>query len=440
MKFRGLAIAVLVLAALGGVLFWSSRRKPSTISASVPPSTGPVLLRVDQASIDRLSLTHKGAKPVTLVRTAGKWQITQPQPLAADQDEVSGLLASLSLLHADRLIADHVDGKPAALAPYGLAAPALTIDIASTDHSGRKLLIGSTTPTGDDVYAMLAGASSVYTLPIYNKTTIDKSLDTLRDKRLITLDPEKITSVSYTSNSENIQFARNAGGWQIVKPRPLRADNFSVGEFVRSAADARMDLSPSPGSLSPAAEFAQAALVANITFTAGKNTQSLEVRKNNDGCYARSSVVPGIYKVDSDMSWELGKTLTDFRNRKLFDFGYQDPNQITIHQGAQSWYFTRSGSTWWSGGKKMDAAAVEALVDKLRDLQASSFVGSGFTKPIFEADVTSGNGKQTEKVFIAKSVGDYIAKRDGSPTLYLINNAAATNLLSTPKSIPPASK
>ena len=60
---------------------------------------------------------------------------------------------------------------------------------------------------------------------------------------------------------------------------------------------------------------------------AGGN-QTLEVRKDKDkNYYAKSSAVEGVYKIASDVGDALDKSLDDFRNKKLFDFGFSDPEQ-----------------------------------------------------------------------------------------------------------------
>ena len=49
MNFRGLMVAVVVLAILGGVLYWSQHRKPPEDNAATSASATPVILKVDPA-------------------------------------------------------------------------------------------------------------------------------------------------------------------------------------------------------------------------------------------------------------------------------------------------------------------------------------------------------------------------------------------------------
>ena len=143
-------------------------------------------------------------------------------------------------------------------------------------------------------------------------------------------------------------------------------------------------------------------VIARITGASG--TQELELRKAKEDYYAKTSVLPGVYKVPAAVASGLDKSLDDFRNKKVFDFGFQDPNRVEIHEGAKSYFLTHSGSDWWGpDGKKLDESSVQALLGKLRDLSAETFADSGFTTPMMEITVTSSDSKRVEKVAVAKN-------------------------------------
>ena len=80
-----------------------------------------------------------------------------------------------------------------------------------------------------------------------------------------------------------------------------------------------------------AAGFASGRRSAIATVTDAAATSTLEVRKDKDkNYYAKSSVVEGIYKVAADLGDALDKGLDDFRNKKLFDFGFSDPSKVEL--------------------------------------------------------------------------------------------------------------
>src|SRR5271167_3603998 len=338
MKQRGLIVAAIVLAGLTGALYWSNHHKPadtSEASADVPPK----ILAVKEADISKFDLKKNGAEQVGGERNGtGRWQITSPTSLTADQGAVSSLLGTFSSLNAERLVEERAGN----LAPYGLDAPKLEVDLTEKQNKTQKLLIGDDTPAGNGIYAKLEGDPRVFTIPSYHKTSIDKSANDLRDKRLLTVDPDKISQVDLVSKKQEIGFGRNKDEWQIVKPKPLRADGAQVDELVHTLTDAKMELTASDDPRKNASVFASATPVATAKVTAESGTQELQVRKNKDDYYAKSSVVEGIYKVPSTLGQALDKNLEDFRNKKLFDLGSDAPNKIEVRDGSKTYFLTRN--------------------------------------------------------------------------------------------------
>jgi hypothetical protein len=406
-----------------GALYWSNRH-PKSAETEASANAAPKILSLKEDDIFKIDLKKKDADEIVLAKNNSKWQITAPKPLGADQTTVSTMLSTLSSLNSDRLVED----KASNLSQYGLTEPALETDVTVKDKT-QKLLLGDNAPTGNAVYAKLDGDPRVFTVATYEKNNIDKSVNDLRDKRLITANQDKISKVELLAKKQDIEFGRNKDEWQIVKPRPLRADGTQVDDLVRNLTDAKMELSPTDDSKKMAASFASASPVAAAKVTDESGTQELQVRKNKDDYYAKSSIVDGIYKVSSSLGQAMDKGLDDFRNKKLFDFGFSDPNKIEIHDGTKSYFLTRGGEDWWNGsGQKLDMNAAQSLIDKVRDLSATKFVDSGFSQPVVELTVTSNDGQRVEKVSISKSGENYVARREGEPSLYQIDGKAVTNL------------
>jgi Domain of unknown function (DUF4340) len=440
MKLRSLIVAAFVLAVLTGTLYWSGHRKTSGETGKASADTPPVILKLDEAAITKLELKKKDAEPIVLAKgNSGEWQIAQPKPLNADQSAVGSTLSTLSSLNSERLVED----KASDLKQYGLDHPSVAVDVTGKDNKTQELLIGDETPTGSAVYAMLASDSRVFTMASYNKTSIDKSLNDLRDKRLLTVNADKISRIDLIRKNQAIEFGRNKDDWQILQPKPMRADNLEVAELARKLSDAWMDLSGSDKDLDDAAAaFARATPVATARVTGPSGTQELQVRKDKgkdkSAYYAKSSTVEGAFKVDSDLGQALDKSLDDFRNKKLFDFGFNDPNKIEMHNASKAYFLTKGGSDWWSDGKKMDAGSVEDFVSRLRDLAASKFADSGFANPTIAVTVTSDDGKRVEKISVAKAGKSYIAQRENEPTLYELDSGAVEALQKAADEIKPA--
>jgi hypothetical protein len=440
MRLR-LLIAAVLLAVLGGAVYWSNK-KAATDEAKPAADASPKVLSVPEDQIKQLELKKAGVPSVVLSRGGdGKWQITAPEPLRVDQDAVSSLVSTVSSLASDRL----VEEKTADFSSFGLDKPGLEVTVTKKDGKTEKVLIGDETPTGSGFFARISGDPRVFSIASFNKTSLDKTAKDLRDKRLLTFDSDKLSRVELNAKSQSIEFGKNnQNEWQIVKPKPLRADGWAVEELVRKLKDAKMDTSVSDeDAKKAAASFASGTRIATAKVTDVTAAQEIEVRKDKDNYYAKSSAIAGVHKVANDLGEGLNKGVDDFRNKKLFDFAFNDPNKIEVHDGAKTRVFQKSGEKWTSDGKQMDSTSVQALVDKLRDLSATKFVEQGFAAPVIELTVTSNDGKRVEKVLISKSGNAYVAKRDNEAALYELDTKAVEDLqraAADVKEPPPAPK
>ncbi len=417
MKPNGLLIAVALLAVLGGLVWWSNKKQAQ---ASKSNDTTIKMLSIPDDQFQEIRIRKLTGEVIDLKKQGTNWEMTQPRPLRADQDTVGSMVSSLGSLNADKL----VDDKPADLKVYGLATPTLDIQVTKKDGKTESVLVGDDTPTGSGAYAKMANDPRVFTIASFVKSSLDKRPDDLRDKRLIVFDSDKLTRVELQAKGPPVEFGKNASNeWQIVKPRPLRADNSAVDTLVGKLRDAKMDVAnPDPDA---AKKFAAATRVATATVTDASGTQTLEVRKDKDkNYYARGSAVEGVYKIATDVGDGLDKGLDDFRNKKVFDFGFSDPNKLEVN-GA---LYTKTGDKWMSGSKTMDNTSVQNLIDKLRDLSATKFSENAAGEPVFNVTVTSNDGKRVEKVMVRKQGEQYSAQRENEPTIYELDATAFTTL------------
>jgi hypothetical protein len=437
MKGRGLLVATALLLVLGGGVFWSNReaRKEESKPAKDASTT---IVAAPEGDLRRLAIERRGSGATVIARDSGnKWSITAPQPLPVDSDAVNSLTGALSSLNADQV----VEEKATDLSQYGLGSPSLEVEIEKKDGKKQKLLFGDDTPTGGNTYAMLAGTPKVYTVASATKSSLDKTSQDLRDRRLLTFDSEKITRVELAAKKSTVEFGKNnQNEWAILKPKPMRADGWQIEELVRKLKDAKMEVSSAAEEAKKAASaFASGTPAGTAKVTDASGTQTLEVRKAKDDYYARSSVVEGIHKVPSDLGTGLDKTFEDFRNKKLFDFAFSEPTKIEVKNGAAApVLYSKTGDKWFAGTKQIDSTSLQNFVDKLRDLAAVKFPDSGFTTPVFEVSVTSNENRRNEKVLISKSGNDYFATRQNEATVYQLDSKAADDLIKAFSDIKPA--
>lgn len=424
MSLIKLIVAVIVLVGLGGLIYWVNKN-PQDKTAATPAA--PKLLDVPDSSVQSIQLLKRDQPPLVLAKDKGKWSITAPAAFSADQDAVISMVSSLSGVNADSI----VDDNPAEVGKYGLKDPPLTVAVKEKSGKTDQIFFGDDVPAGSLVYVRVGKDPKVYAASTSLRSSFSKDVKDLRDKRLLTFDPAQVSRLELISPKSDTEFGKvNQSDWQILKPEVYRADSFQVDDLLRKLADAKMDLSGKPEETKAADKaFNSGRVVATAKVTDQSGVQSLDVRQSNEDFYAHSSVVAGSFKLSVDLGKILDKPSDEFRNKKLFDFGFSDITRLELHQGAGDKVYTRSGTDWKLNNKTMDPGSVQAVVDKLRDLSATAFVTTGFKNADVSITVVSNDGKRTEKAEFSKVAEGYIARREGQPALYKLEVKPVNDIL-----------
>jgi hypothetical protein len=434
MKPRNLFVAAFVLAALSGAVWYAQKHPPSSDSTNTPAA--PKLADIPEKDVQSLDIKKKDGTEVSLKKVNTKWEITTPQEWRADQDATTSLVSALSPISADSVVED----KATDTAKYGLNSPSLVVTVHRANGKSDNIEFGDDVPAGSLVYARIDSDPKVYAVASSVKSSLDKSANDLRDKRLLTFDTNKLTRLELSAGKSDIEFGKNnQSEWQILKPAPYRADGSQVDDLIRKLGEAKMDLSdPAVEAKKSAAAYSAGVPDAIIKVSDSSGTQTLDVRKNKDDYYAKSSVVPGFYKLTGDLGKLVAKPLDDFRNKKLFDFGFSDPTKIAVQSSTGSSNLSRIGTDWKKDGKTLDPGTVQALIDKLRDLAAAKFASNGFTSAAVTLTVVSNDGKRTEKVELSKTSDGYLARREGDSSLYQLDAKSVNDILEANNAVKPA--
>ncbi len=419
MKPLRLLIALVVLAALGGAIWYSQKHPPEPKSEFKTEK----VLSVSEDKVRRVEISRLSGETLALEKGQdGKWQITAPKPYKADDSSAGSLVSTLASVNADRV----VEEKNADWKTYGLDPGKLAAEITLNDGKKMKLTLGDDAPTASGVYARLEGSPRLFTVASYVKTSLDKTANDLRDKRLLPFDSEKVSRVALITKDRTLEFGRAGSNWQIVKPHPMRADSFAVDDLVRSARDATFESEVGAGP--------RARPFATFEAVDPGGEHRLVIAKDKDNTYyAKTTAMPGVFKVTNTFAEGLNKKLDDLRNKKLFDFGWADPQKLEVRDGEVRLVIEKKGEKWLANNKELPTDKVQPLIDALRNLSAKNYTSDeataqaryGLNKPVAEAKVTSEDGKRVEHVHLAAGPeSKYYAAREKEPSTYEIEKSA----------------
>ncbi len=421
-KYLNTLIALAVLGALwGGVTYYNKHKQNAPAIAS--PQKVDKILPLTEKQVRLFTLKPREGTLITCARGEGAsagWAIVEPEKLAADQTAVGSFLSSLTSATVDQVVSE----KPAELKPFGLDSPQETIEISTGAKPAEyTLLLGDDTPTGDGVYAQLAGNPRVITLAGYLKTSLTKKLFDLRDKRAVTLDPDQLKQIEVISKTSHYTLVKNPEGvWDLLLPPPVRADHYTVDGLVSGlrnlsmqsiVLEKRSDLAKY-GLASPSLTLKLSGPAATETLALGSKE---EKGANN---YAMNSALAQVFTLDSSVTSQFEKQPADLRDKDLFSFPQFDVKRIDLQTPAGHRTFEMQGDKWKQTApstKDEPRAKMDDLVSGLRDLRAESFpkdvsvAAAGLTKPAYHFEVQFGAKKQTEIVEVTTTKDHVYARR-----------------------------
>ncbi len=427
LQSRGLLIATVTLAALSGYLWWSNRN-PAAPDA-VADSKREQLVTLQQADLVEVTVARKGEAPLVLKKNpaGNNWEMVLDPSLPTSAKDAMDVVTNAATISSSQMVEENATD----LIQFGLEPANVTVTLKDQAGKTQQLLIGDESPVGNKFYARRPNEKKVYAIDQYFKVGLDKTVNDLRDKRLLILDETKLARIEVSRAGEVLEFGKSGQGlWQLLKPQPYRTDATVVDDFLNKLREASFDPAlPAAEAKQFATSFASASPVGAVTVSDAGGAKRLEIRKTVAGDYlGRSTSVEGIYKLDPNLGEALGKPLEDYRSKKLMDFGYEDPKRVEVVSGGKTSVLEKKGEDWIWNGKKADSATVVSFLEQLRGFSALGFVAKGFTEPVFSVTLTQNDGKTVEKLRVSKSGNFHYAKRDGEVGEYEIDPKTLADL------------
>lgn len=198
------AIALLVAAE---VLLDVSGRKVSLASRAV--------LAADAAASAAVALERRGEPAVELAKD-GSWRLVRPFAADAEEPAVLRLLDALAQAPVEESITDaELLRLGRTRADYALDEPMLRVSL-SNAASRVSVSFGLLTPSGEGVYAAVAGERTVLIVPSAVLAAVDVPVDRLRRRRLFRHGAGDVLSFDVRQGPGAIlSFARAGEGWRV---------------------------------------------------------------------------------------------------------------------------------------------------------------------------------------------------------------------------------
>lgn len=397
----------------------------------------------DAAAIDRLVLRTTEGAEAHLEREAGRWRMTAPVMAEADPVAAEGLLSALASLDSEASY-DEIE----ALASYGLEAePQLRF---RSGEGEQSLFIGSSAPVGGGVYVTDGEGARVWLVPAWRTTAFRKSLDQLRESRLLHIDPAEVSAVTvrwpqgYAALSRAAGDGENSDSWQLEYPLTATARSQTVETLLSDLGFLRADAFVDEPTAEQLASFETPVL--RVEVAQGSEAPPLIFEIGAPGSEGRrlargpSGVIVEIAEATYQ---DLPRDLTAFRFRELAHFLPSEAERFSI-SFADGLVVTaeRTASSEWSfPGPALAPGAANRMLSALSRLEASEIAaetmgederaGLGLEPPKARIVVFGAEAEATladVSFGVARGDGALAARRGDGEIVYWLEAVAADQI------------
>ncbi len=336
-----------LLAALGvGVVVLVVDRRGS----SVPPP----LLSFPQLAVTQLRVV-RGGDTTVVAKVDTSWRVVTPVADLADERAVSAVLEQLAELHTERRFA--LEGEPAA---FGLHPPELEVHVSGAGFPPVALALGAPTPSGRSHYASVDGGRTVALVPGRVKDRLHTSTADLRSRRVLTLDPEEVTSIRREGMGASLSLVREGGRWEMRAPVVARADEVAVRSTLRRLREP------------VAARFVDSSWPPEATwvFSHDALAETLVVTWiGPDSLLVGSSLRPQALVADSSLASTLLAPTDTWRSHDLLPVSSYEVRRLTLVSAGDTLRLERDGRGRWRVGTAL--AETPQVMRLLRGLEVS---------------------------------------------------------------------
>ena len=426
-------IILFLIAFIGSTLTYYLLIKPGKSRDEEPDKTR-AAFNFKREDITSVAITRAG-QTVSLENENGKWIIKQPLNAVADESALNSLIGDL----VSSRIQNEFDAESSRLKNYGLADPAVKLEIKLKNGSQHRIELGTKTPSESDVYARVDGSQKISVLPASLLTSSDKSLNDLRDRSVLSATQYELSSVKITNEQGGFELAKKDSEWMIKSPVEGPAEDHEVSSLLSdiSSAKAAEIVSETSDDLAKyGLDKPKVSFTARLT-TGGERVISLG-SKVDDKYYAKTSDRPQIYKVESSLYDKLNAKLATLRSKSFVKLDRDNISRVQVKNPNGTLVVEKNNEGKWLVKEPADKKDKEALTFKFLDPidtkaievidKPTAAIVAKLAKPAVEVRLSGKDGKTTV-IKVSSADGDNAYVRvEGRPEIYKVGKSMVESL------------
>jgi Domain of unknown function (DUF4340) len=434
---RTTGILFLLLAALGAFVWFyeiggeAGRKDAEAAAKRLFPG-------IEASAIQQVELTTNDGKRARLERRGSDWWLAAPLDAPADAFTADAIASTLAQLGSEA-----VYESPQPLAVYGLEDEGRDLKFQAGEAS-HVFRLGKPTPIGGNRYGFVGGQTRVYTVPAHAVNALAKSLDDLREKRILRFDADAARRVSLRWPGGKVVLARGDPGWKLEEPIVGPADQTTVEELLSDLSFLRA--SGFVDTPTPQQEGLLGAPELEVEIETRPEQEGGEARQlklaiggresEKDDRLARADGGPGLFRIPSERLLDFPREVGSYRFRELARFDLDQAERLEIvfqppGQAAVTVTAIRGDQGWSSTPDAVEPAKLATMIDELSRLRADKILADsmgeaelrelGLAPPNARFTVSGKEGQLAQvDLGVAKGTDGLVARASSGAAVYLL--------------------
>ena len=329
------------------------------------------LVELARAEWTALELPVSDGGTARLEAGGGEWALASPLRSETDAATVERILDALEGLDYET----EIERVPEDLAPFGLGDAGRRATLRAGERS-LSLVFGGGTPVGSGRYVQVSSRPGrVFNVSGASVASLEPSLLSLRDKRIVRDDPESVRELAVRARGEaEIRMAREQGGWTLLAPLAGRADGRRIERLLEDLHFARASgFVDEPGEGSG---FGLDPAEIEVEWVRADGSGTLSLGRSGDRAYARVSGRATVFELPDRIVSGVPREVFAYRYKRVFELDPAEVRRLELRFPREDlgYGFERDDSRWSADDEALsvDSLKLADLVYALESLDATA--------------------------------------------------------------------
>ncbi len=418
MKWRTIIILFAVLAFLLLAIFYMEKREERKEKLEGK------LITYSASDINKLEL-RRGSEIIIFERKNDNWEITSPLKTSADKYTVDRLVEDFSDLKIERKVEENAGD----LKKYGLEPPHRILKLWKKDGSLISVQVGIESPIDGALYAKKPEENTVYLIPSFLKSGLDKTLFDFRNKKVFEFEKNKVSKIKWESENKVWQASKKEEEWFLEVPVKALADKGKIDDILYSISGAEAKaFVVEDYKDEQLKDYALSNPKIKISIKADKDINisvGLKEEKDKKYVYSVSNLNRIISELPETFLSEIEKKPEDIREKSVAVFWSFDVQKLSILKEGKEYLFEKDKQDKWEmkkpEQKEMDGTKINDFLRKIEDLEAKEFIDHPKSLKEYGLENPNLQFKITTKESGKEKLIEIVAGKEENDKIYLMN-------------------